>query len=307
MKEIWGVKHRPTTLTDYVFQNDDYKVKFEEMVQSRSIPHLLLSGTQGTGKTTLAHILINSMNVDPDLDVKIIDASKQNSVDDMRTEIMDFITSYPIGDFKIVLLEEADYLSLSAQAVLRTPLEDPDISARFILTCNYDHKLMPAIKSRLEHYKFKAPSFDEVIMYVGKVLATEKVKFDFETLNEYVESAYPDIRKIINLVQSNCSNGVLKRTTLDKQEADYKLELADLLAKDCWEDARSLVCKNVTAEEWEDVYRFLYMNIHKYGKFKNKQQAESAIVVIAEHLYKHSICADPEINAAAMFIRLSMV
>lgn len=306
MKEIWSVTHRPSTLDNYVFQSEDFKSKILQMVTTKHIPNLLFSGVQGTGKTTLAHILINSMNVDRQLDVKVIDASKQNSVDDMRNEIMDFITSYPMGDFKIVLLEEADYLSLSAQAVLRTPLEDPELSARFILTCNYDHKLMPAIKSRLTHYKFKAPLYDDVIMYAGSVLAAEKIKFDLDTLDKYVQASFPDIRKLLINLQSNCINGVLQSTSHEKQDADYKIDLADMLGGDRWEEARTLVCNNVSDQEWEDVYRFLYDNLHRFGKFKKPDKYEQGIITIAEHLYKHSICTDPEINAAAMFIKLSM-
>lgn len=307
MRQVWGIKHRPTTIDDYVFQNADFKQKIVEMIESKQLPHLLFSGVQGTGKTSLARILINSMNVDPDLDVKIIDASKQNSVDDMRDEIMDFITSYPMGDFKIVLMEEADYLSLAAQAVLRTPLEDPEISARFIFTCNYDHKIIPPIKSRLQCYKFKAPNFDDVIMRVATVLTDEKVKFDLPTLEKYVSASYPDIRQILNSIEPNCSQGVLRDVSLDKQDADYKLELGELLGNDQWEDARLLVCKNVTDQEWEDVYRYLYDNLHNFGKFKKREKYEQGIITIAEHLYKHSICTDAEINAAAMFIKMSTV
>lgn len=307
MKEIWSVKHRPKTIEDYVFQNERYQVNFSRMIQEKQIPHLLLSGVQGTGKSTIARILIDNMNVDPDLDVKIIDGSKQNSVDDMRNEIMDFIHSYPMGDFKIVLIEEGDFLSLNAQAVLRTPLEDPEITARFIITCNYDHKIMPAIKSRCDHYHFKSPSHDEVVMYIAKILVKEEVQFDLDTLEQYVIKHYPDIRKTVIEVQSNVRDGKLQNCASENTTNDYRLQLLDLLNADDWEGARRVVCKNVSPGEWEDLYRFLYDNLHLVSKFKTRDKHDQAIIVIADHLYKHTICSDSEINAAAMFIKLATI
>jgi len=303
----WGIKHRPSTLDGYVFPNDQYKEAFTNMVKQQSFPHLLLSGVQGSGKTTIAKILINSMPVDPTLDVKQINASDQNSVDDMRTEITDFINSYPMGDFKIVLLEEADYLSLNAQALLRVPLEDPDNTARFILTCNHEHKIITPLKSRLTHFHFKTQSYDNILLCAVEVLAKEKIKFNLDTVKQFIDLTFPDIRKLLNTLQQHCTTGTLILPTVSKDKGDYKGELANLLAKDNWRGARELVCSQVLPSEWEEVYRYLYDNIHTFGKFKQIEKAEQAYVLIAEHLFKHTGSADPEINAAALFVRLSIV
>lgn len=307
MKENWAIKYRPSTLTNYVFPNEEYKQSFSKMVDQKNIPHLLLSGSPGTGKSTLARILINNMPVDQNVDVKIINASDQNSVDDMRNEIMDFINSYAMGDFKIVLLEEADYLSLNAQALLRTPLEDPNISARFILTCNQEHKIMPAIKSRVEHFHFKSQAFDDVILFAADVLSKEKVKFDLDTLEQVVSQNYPDIRKTLITLQQNSTNNILSVKHATQSGGDYKEELLKFVGNNQWKSARELVCSQVSSSEWEDLYSFLYKSLNTVGKFKQQDKHDQAIVTIAEHLYKHSICSDPEINAAAMFIKLSTI
>lgn len=307
MKEMWAIKYRPSSLDDYVFPSEEYKQIFSSMVKSQSFPHLLLSGTPGVGKTTLAQILIKNMPVDQEIDVKIINASDQNSVDDMRNEIMDFINSYAMGSFKIVLLEEADYLSLNAQALLRTPLEDPDVTARFILTCNHDHKIMTAIKSRLTHYHFKSQSYDDVILYCANILTQEKVKFDLDTLEKYVKLGYPDIRKTLNLLQQHTLNNVLINGRVKEDVGDYKQELKKLISTNRWIEARALISSEVSSGEWEDLYRFLYENLNTMGKFEKQDKHEQGIVTIAEHLYKHTICADSEINTAAMLIKLSMI
>jgi DNA polymerase III delta prime subunit len=303
---LWCEKYRPTTLEEYVFHDDSHEKAFHQMVENKTIPHLLLSGVQGSGKTTIAQILINEIDFE-NTDILVINASDENSVDNMRDKIKSFITTFAMGDFKVVLLEEADYLSLNAQAVLRKYMEDPVLPARFILTCNYDNKLMPAIKSRTQHYRFKAADKNEIAEFGAKIMLQEGIEFDLDTLDKYVAVGYPDIRKIINLLQQNSISGKLVNYASEAEAGDYKFKLLDLISEDKWNDARLLTCSNVSSEEWEDVYRFLYENLDKSKKFSAKDKWEPGIVVIAEHLYKNSIVADPEINAAAMYIRLSQI
>lgn len=306
---LWVEKYRPTTLDEYVFQNKSHKKSFEQMIASGTIPHLLLSGVQGSGKTTIAQILITALNVDP-TDVLLINASDENSVDTMRDKIKAFITTYAMGEFKVIQLEEADYLSQPAQAILRKYMEDPNCPARFILTCNYEHKVLPAIKSRSQQYRFKSADRDEIAEYTAKILIKEKIKFGIDLLDKYIAVGYPDIRKIINLVQQNSIDGALQSAAMEAEAGDYKFKLLDLIDSDDWVQARALACSNVATEEWEDLYRFLYENLHtskKFNKEKNKGNWEAGIVVIADQLYKNAIIADQEINGAATFIRLSQV
>lgn len=308
MDRLWVEKYRPKTIRDYIFQNEKYKAQINQMLAEQNIPHMLLSGVQGSGKTTLALILIDALKVDP-TDVKIINASDENSVDTVREKIKEFATTSPLGRFKIILLEEADHISGPAQAALRRVMEENSDTTRFILTCNYKYKITPPIQSRCTaKYHFKSPDKDDIAEYLINVLAREKVTFDLDLLDKYIAAGYPDIRDILGALQQNTVDGVLQHPDeADGTNEDYKFKLLDLVEQDKWVDARKIVCSTVSREEYDDVYRFLYENINRSPKFKQQELWDEAIVIIAEHLYKHSIVADPEINAAAMFIRLGMV
>lgn len=304
---LWVEKYRPQSLNDYIFHDELQQTAIESMVENQTIPHLLFSGVQGSGKSALAHVLVNELNID-DTDVLIINASDENSVDVMRDKIKNFISTFAMGKFKIVRLEEADYISMAGQAILRKFMEEDFAeSTRFILTCNYENKIIPAIKSRTQQFRFKASNKDDVTEYVANVLLNERIKFDLNLLDKYVSIGYPDIRKIINLLQQNSTSGSLQPITNESNTNDYKFELLDLLERDKWEQIRLLACDNVLQEEWEDVYRFLYENLHKAPKYQIHDKWEAGIVVIADHLYKHTLVADPEINAAALFIKLSQI
>lgn len=301
---LWVEKYRPTSIDDYIFQDKQQKSAIEKMIAEKNIPHLLLSGVQGSGKTTLAQILVNEMNLD-ETDVIVINASDENSVDVIRDKIKGFVSTYAMSDFKIVHLEEADYITPNGQGVMRRLMEEFSDTARFVLTCNYENKIIPAIKSRCQHFRFKASDKVDIAEYAARILVSEKIKFDLDTLDKFVAIGYPDVRKIVNLLQQHTTSNTLEMPQTSGEAGDYKFKLLQLLERDMWAEARALCCENVVAEEWEDVYRFLYENVHRSPKFNDKDRWESAIVTIADHLYKHALCADPEINAAAMFIKLT--
>lgn len=304
--KLWVEKYRPQTANEYIFHDAQQRASFMRMINEKTIPHLLLSGVQGSGKTTIAQILIRAMELD-EVDVLTINASLDNSVDNMRDKIYNFVSSFAMGRFKIVHLEEADYITPNGQGVMRKFMEDYADHVRFILTCNYDHKIMPAIKSRCQHFHFKSMDRNDIAEYVITVLAEEHVKFDLHTLDKYIAYGYPDIRKIVNSLQQNSVDGKIQEPQGEGTAGDWKFELIDLLERDRWVDARKLVCANIDGEEWVDLYRFLYENIKRAPKFKDKEKWEEAIVTIAKHLYQHSLVADPEINAAALFISLGQI
>lgn len=303
---LWVERYRPKTLEEYIFHDENQRIAIERMVADKTIPHLLLSGIQGSGKTTLALVIINELNMDS-TDVLTLNASDENSVDVMRDKIKSFVSTFAMGDFKIVHLEEADYITAAGQAVLRRMMEEYADSARFILTCNYENKIIPAIKSRCQQFRFQKHNINEVTESVARILLQEKIKFDLDLLDKYVRVGYPDIRKIINLLQQNSHDGKLLPVTSESEVGDYKFELLEFIERDDWFNARKLTCGQVAAEEWEDVFRFLYENLHKAPKFSVQAKWEEGIIVVADHLYKHSLVADPEINAAAMYIRLAQV
>jgi len=259
-----------------------------------------------THNTTLAQIMVHEMGID-ETDILTLNASDENSVDVIRDKIKGFISTFAMGKFKIVHLEEADYITGAGQGVMRRLMEEYADVSRFILTCNYENKIIPAIKSRCQQFRFKSPDRDDVTEYAAKVLISEHIKFEIDLLDKYVSTGFPDIRKIVNLLQQNSIDGKLQTLRSENEAGDYKFKLLDLIERDQWLEARKLTCANVAAEEWEDVYRFLYENLHKAPKFQDQNRWDEGIVIIADHLYKHGIVADPEINAAAMFIRMTQI
>ncbi len=306
-RKLWVEKYRPTTTEEYIFHDATIKAAVTKMISDKSIPHLLFSGVQGSGKTTLAQILVSELDVE-ETDVLVLNASDENSVDVMRDKIKGFITTFAMGDFKVVRLEEADYITLNGQGVLRNMMEEYADVARFILTCNYENKIIPAVKSRCQQFRFKAGDKVDITEYACKVLMAEKVSFDINTLDKFIAIGYPDIRKIVNLLQQHTNEANELQLPQTEDAGDYKFKLLDCIERDKWLDARILCCENVVAEEWEDVYRFLYENLIKAPKFSaDNNKWEAGIVILADRLYKHGIVADPELNAAAMFIQLTQV
>lgn len=304
--QLWCEKYRPTNINQYIFHSVAYKESFEKMIYDGSFPHLLLTGSAGTGKTTLARVLFNELKID-ESDVLTINASDERDVDTIRNKIITFVSTYPNGAFKVVFLDEADYIPALNQGILRKVLEDFSDSARFILAGNYSSKFIPAIKSRCQEFVFKSIDPVRLLEYAVDILDGENIEFDLKILNSYIAVGKPDIRKIVNLLQQNSVNGVLRDSKELTDSSDYKFELLDLLEEDKWVDIRKLVCEHVAGEEWEDVYRFLYDNLDKTNKFKQQGKWDEGICIIAEHLFKHSLVADSEINAAAMFIRLGQI
>jgi replication factor C small subunit len=296
---IWVERYRPKTIANVIFQDDRQESQFEAFVKAGDIPHLFLSGVQGTGKTSISEALIRDLNVDPS-DVMKVNCSDEK-IDAVRSKVTAFAMSMPLGKFKVVRLEEIDYLSLDAQALLRSLIDETQSNCRYIATCNYANKVIPPLKSRFQEFYFKAPDKEKVALRMAEMLELENVEYDPENLLTYVDVGYPDIRKTIQLLQGNSQNGkLLDPKSVSKESVGWKYGLLDAISTGNFKAARKLVCDEATREEHEDVYRFLYENIDKL-KVNDK---EEAILVIAEHLYKHSIVADTEINLAACFISL---
>jgi len=302
MKELWVEKYRPKTVDGYVFRDDHQRNQINTWIKDKSIPHLLLSGAAGIGKTTLAKVLINELGIE-EYDVLEINASRTNSVEDVRDKITNFVQMIPFGPFKVVLLDEADYLSPNAQAALRGVMEEYHATARFILTCNYPNRIIPALHSRCQGFHVERTDITEFTARVATILVEEAVDFDLDTLDLYVKVAYPDLRKCINLIQQNVNEDKLASPNkADGGEADWKFDMVELFKAGKISDARKLLCGKLRAEEMEEVYRWLYDNITIFGE-ESKQDA--AILILKQGIVDHTLVVDVEINLAAVLIKLA--
>jgi DNA polymerase III delta prime subunit len=303
MKELWTEKYRPRDLDGYVFRDQAQKEQVASWVKSESIPHLLFSGAPGVGKTTLAKILINQLGID-EYDVLEINASRENSVDTIRDKITGFVQTMPFGAFKVVLLDEADYISPNGQAALRGVMETYHASARFILTCNYPNRIIPALHSRCQGFHIERVDVTEFTARVATVLVTESVEFELDTLDTYVKATYPDLRKCLNMCQMNSQEGRLSAPHGDEGGVkEWKVDVVNLFKAGQVRQARQLLCSSARPEEMEEVFRWMYDNLDLWGPTPEIQ--DQAIVVIKNGLVNNSFVADPEINLSATLIELA--
>ena len=304
MKELWTEKYRPSSIGTYVFRDEGQRQQVSGWVQEGALPHLLFSGAPGTGKTTLAKVLLNELEVN-DMDILEINASNENNVDTIRNKITNFSSTMPFGDLKYVLLDEADYITPNGQAALRGVMEMYHTSCRFILTCNYPQRIIPALHSRCQGFHIEKLDIQEFTARLATICIDEGVEVDLETLDTYVQASYPDLRKSINLVQQNVVDGKLQRPQDgDRSTSDWMLSAIELFKSAQYKDARTLICSQARPEEYDDVYKFMYRNLGLWGDTELKQ--DQAIIIIRNGLVKSVSCADPEINLAATLIELEM-
>ncbi len=308
MKELWVEKWRPAGLDGYVFKDAQQKQLVEQWIRQGALPHMLLSGSPGTGKSTLIKALLHELDVNP-FDVLEVNASKDNGVDFIRDKITKFAETMGYGEIRYVFLDEADGLSPAAQGTLRGTMEKYAATVRFLLTCNYPHKLIEAIHSRCEAGKMHIQNLnkDEYDMRLIDVLQAEGIELDIEALEAISSKTYPDLRRGIGMIQARSIDGKLSAPQNDSVDvADYKLDMIALFRAKKYKEARTLICQQANREEYEDIYRFMYQNLDVWAE-GDEYKENKCIVVIRDGLVKHTMCADVELNLSATLVELELV
>ena len=296
---IWVEKYRPKTLDEYV-GNEHLKGKVGRFIASGDVPHLLFSGPAGTGKTTIAKIIVNNI----DCDVLYINASDENSIDTVRNKIRTFASSIGFRPLKVVILDEADYITPNAQAALRNLMEEFSRFTRFILTCNYVEPMIDPIVSRTQQFEVRPPSKADVARHVASILDKENVVFDVGDLKITIDSYYPDIRKIINECQLSTFDSELVVDQNELIQSDYKLKIIEILQsksdkKKKFKEIRQIVA-DARIRDFADFYRLLYDKVDSYGNGSTSLM----ILSIADGIYRDGLVMDKEINAMATIINI---
>ena len=297
---LWVERYRPSTMETYI-GNEHLKSKVSIYLESGDLPHLLLYGRAGTGKTTLAKLLVKNI----ECDYLYINASDENNVDTVRTKVKTFASTMGFKDMKVIILDECDYITPNAQAALRNLMETFSKHCRFILTCNYVERIIDPIQSRCQSFQIVPPSKKEVAVHLSNILKNENVTFKVDDIATIINGGYPDIRKIINTSQRQVVKGELK---LDAQEiilSDYKLKLLKVLQtksktrKEIFTEIRQILA-DAKVTDFADFFRLLYDEVDTYGK----GHIAECILIIARYESSDTHVVDKEINAMAMLIEL---
>ena len=283
---LWVEKYRPTSLDTYI-GNEHLKSKVSVYLESGDLPHLLLYGKAGTGKTTLAKILVNNI----ECDYMYINASDENSVDTVRTKVRGFASTMGFKDYKIIILDECDYITPNAQAALRNLMETFSKHCRFILTCNFVERIIDPIQSRCQSFQVIPPSKKEVAIHMTNILKEEGVASKMDDIAGLVNAGYPDIRRVINSCQRQCVDGML---VVDKQslvESDYKMKLLEIIKtqdkKDAFKNVRKLLADSQVTD-FAELYKLMYDEVDSYGT----GHIAECILIIAKYQLSDSQVVD---------------
>jgi DNA polymerase III delta prime subunit len=296
---LWVEKYRPQTLSEYV-GNDTVKETIQQYLDSNDIPHLLLYGKAGTGKTTLAKLIVNTIKCDS----MIINASDENNVDTVRTKVKNFASSMGFAGFKVIILDEFDYMTPNAQAILRNLMETFSKHCRFILTCNYHEKIIDPIKSRCQTFAITPPTKKDVAVQVARILDAENIKYDLKNVADIISSYYPDIRRILNTCQLQSAKGELKVDHQIMVESNFQTKLVDLLKanddkRNMFMNIRQAVADN-RLNDYSEMYSMLYSRVDEYAA----GNTANVILTISEGLSKDALVVDKEIVFMSTIIQI---
>ena len=292
---LWTEKYRPDTLEGYI-GNDDFKSSLQQWINTNDIPHLLLTGTAGTGKITAAKLIVNNINCD----FIYINCSDENGVDTIRDKVKNFVSSASFKPLKVVIMDEADFLTVNAQAALRNVIETYSMNARFIFTCNYLERIIDPIQSRTVIFELTPPSMKDVARKCLQILNEEEIQYERNDVGGIVKQTYPDIRKSLNLLQSSIKNGVLEPsrtiTNFNKTSDEIITLLATKNIKN-FNTVRQIVADS-NIRDYNELYRVLFERADEFT------DSAIATLIIADYQYKSLMAPDKEITMMACISKL---
>ena len=295
---LWVEKYRPTTLDTYI-GNEHLKSKVKVYLESGDLPHLLLFGKAGTGKTTLAKLLVNNINCD----YLYINASDENSVDVVREKVKNFASTMGFQDMKVIILDECDYITPNAQAALRNLMETFSKHCRFILTCNFVERIIDPIQSRCQSFQIIPPDRKQVAVHMSNILQSENVTSNNKDIVTLVNGGYPDIRRVINSAQRQVVDNKLVIDEAMITQNDYKLSLLEILKtqdkKNSFKNIRQLIADSKVTD-FSDLFRLLFDTIDDWGK----GHIAECILLLSQYQQSDAVVVDKEINIMAMFTEI---
>ena len=293
--ELWVEKYRPTTLEEYV-GNETIKNKIADYLKQGSIQNLLFHGVAGTGKTTLAKLIAKNLNCD----LLYINASDERGIDTIREKIIPFTSSMSFNDIKIVILDEADYITPQAQATLRNTIESCSKTTRFILTCNYLERIISPLQSRCQTFEIIPPSKVEVEEHILNLIVDENIECSQNNVIKIIDTHYPDIRKIINTLQGSVVDNVVKIDDTSLKNTQLGGLIVDaLIRKAKLSEIRQIIADS-GSREFDDLFKYIY---DKSSTLFGDKEGE-AILIIAKYQYEYTFVLEKEICIAAMLKKL---
>ncbi|MAR44391.1 MAG: hypothetical protein CMC48_10040 [Flavobacteriaceae bacterium] len=295
---LWVEKYRPSSLDSYI-GNDHLRSKVKLYLESGDLPHLLLFGRAGTGKTTLAKLLVNNI----DCDYLYINASDENSVEVVRDKVKNFASTLGFQEMKVIILDECDYITPNAQAALRNLMETFSKHCRFILTCNYVERIIDPIQSRCQSFQIIPPDRKQVAVHLGNILTKENVTNEIEDIVTIVNGGYPDIRRVINAAQRQVVDNKLVIDEGMSIQSDYKNQVLEILKtqdkKNSFKNIRQLLADSKVTD-FSDLFRLLFDTVDDWGR----GHVAECILVLAQYQQSDAVVVDKEINIMAMFIEI---
>jgi replication factor C small subunit len=292
---LWVEKYRPDTLEGYI-GNDDFKSSLQQWVDTNDVPHLLLYGGAGTGKTTAAKLIVNNINCD----YVYINCSDENGIDTIRDKVKSFASAASFKPQKVVIMDEADFLTINAQAALRNIIETFSLTTRFIFTCNFIERIIDPIQSRTIIFELTPPSMQDVAFKCVEILDLEGVTYTKADIVRIIKQTYPDIRKTLNLLQSSIKNKELieSRTNINfKQTSDKIIELLKDKNIKNFPLIRQLVMDS-NIRDYNELYRVLFDRADEFT------DSALASLIIADYQYKSVMAPDKEITFSACLSKL---